>query len=65
MYGGDWPVSVLFGGYERVWAGLSELFEGLDPGERQHILGGTAESFYRIDPGLLSRAVRASAEAVA
>jgi L-fuconolactonase len=62
MYGGDWPVSVLFGGYERVWAGLSELFEGLDPSDRQRILGGTAESFYRIDPGLLSRAVRASAE---
>jgi L-fuconolactonase len=61
MYGGDWPVSVLAGGYERVWAGLSEVFERLDPGDRQQILGGTAESFYRINPVLLSRAVRASA----
>jgi L-fuconolactonase len=63
MYGGDWPVSVLAGGYERVWAGLSELIERLDPDDREQILGGTAESFYRIDPALLAAAVRASADA--
>jgi len=47
MYGGDWPVSVLAGGYERVWAGLTELFDAvLSPREREDVLHGTAEAFY-------------------
>jgi L-fuconolactonase len=48
MFGGDWPISVLAGGYSRVWAALSELFAGLSADERAAILGVTAASFYRI-----------------
>lgn len=49
MYGGDWPVSLIAGGYSRVWAGISELLAGLTAGDRQAILAGTARSFYRLD----------------
>ena len=48
MFGGDWPVSVLAGGYLRVWEQLGILFDELAPGDRAAILGGTAEAFYRI-----------------
>jgi L-fuconolactonase len=48
MYGGDWPISLLSGGYERVWAGLGELFATLEPAERDAILGNTATRFYGI-----------------
>ena len=50
MYGGDWPISVLSGGYDRVWDGLSELFGELPEADRARILGTTALEFYRIDP---------------
>lgn len=50
MYGGDWPISVLSGGYDRVWDGLSELFSELSAADRARILGATAIEFYRIDP---------------
>lgn len=62
MYGGDWPISVLSGGYDRVWDALSGLFAELPRVERDAILGGTAESFYRIDGALLERARATSAE---
>ena len=61
MYGGDWPMSLLSGGYRRVWEGLSEIFDDLDPEERRQILGGTAESFYGIDESAL-RAARAASK---
>ena len=48
MFGGDWPISVLAGGYVRVWEELSILFDELAPGERSAILGRTAASFYSI-----------------
>ena len=50
MYGGDWPMSVLAGGYPRVWAGLEQLFESLDESQRDAIQGRTAADFYGIDP---------------
>ncbi|MDQ1547956.1 MAG: L-fuconolactonase [Actinomycetota bacterium] len=50
MYGGDWPISVLSGGYERVWDGLTLLFDELPDSDRARILGTTALEFYRIDP---------------
>ncbi|MHC5794642.1 amidohydrolase family protein [Lacisediminihabitans sp. FW035] len=56
MYGGDWPISVLAGGYERVWAGLGRILDQLDETARDAILGGTAERFYRLDAGLLAAA---------
>jgi L-fuconolactonase len=50
MYGGDWPISVLSGGYDRVWDGLAVLFAELSDEDRARILGGTAVDFYGIDP---------------
>jgi L-fuconolactonase len=50
MYGGDWPISLLSGGYDRVWDGLGVLFAELDAAERELILGETAIEFYGIDP---------------
>ena len=49
MYGGDWPVSVMAGGYDRTWAAMTELLAPLSPTERDAILGRTAELFYAID----------------
>ena len=61
MYGGDWPISLLAGGYDRVWDGLSELFDELEPTDRDRLLSGTAAEFY----GLSSqdRILRASQSA--
>ncbi|WP_061961649.1 amidohydrolase family protein [Demequina flava] len=53
MYGGDWPISQLAGGYTRVWDGLAPLFGELTDSEREQVLGGTAARFYRIDPARL------------
>jgi L-fuconolactonase len=50
MFGSDWPVSVLAGGYDRVWDGLAPILDDLAPPERAAILGGTAAAFYRLDP---------------
>jgi L-fuconolactonase len=50
MYGGDWPVSLIAGGYARVWSGIDELLGGLDAADRDLILAGTARSFYSL-PG--------------
>ena len=56
MYGGDWPVSVRAGGYERVWAGLQPLFAALSPAESAALLGGTAIRCYGLDPARLAAA---------
>lgn len=55
MYGGDWPISVLAGGYTRVWAGLQPLFSALSPDEREQVLGRTAASFYQLDVSRLGQ----------
>jgi L-fuconolactonase len=46
MYGGDWPVSILAGGYDRNWDGVSEVLGELSEGERTAVLGGTATRVY-------------------
>jgi L-fuconolactonase len=60
MYGGDWPISVLSGGYQRVWEGLLAFFAELDSEERRRILGETAKRFYGIDETALEAAHAAS-----
>ncbi|TDC58453.1 hypothetical protein E1281_01230 [Actinomadura sp. KC345] len=53
MFGGDWPISVLAGGYRKVWDETVKLLDDLaiPPGDRARLLGGTAADFYRIpDP---------------
>jgi L-fuconolactonase len=46
MYGSDWPVSVLAGGYDRVWDALSAVFASLDDHARRCVLGDTAVRCY-------------------
>lgn len=55
MYGGDWPVAILAGGYMRVWEGLESLFGSLSAAERERMLGRTAAEFYRIDAARIAR----------
>ena len=45
MWGSDWPVSVLAGGYRKAWDAINALLPDAD---RDQILGGTAAAFYRI-----------------
>lgn len=47
MYGGDWPISQLAGGYARTWASIEGLLAGLEASERAAVLGETAIAFYR------------------
>jgi L-fuconolactonase len=56
MYGGDWPISVLSGGYDHVWDELSVIFADLNPTDRARILGGTAAEFYGIPMDRLATA---------
>jgi L-fuconolactonase len=62
MYGGDWPISVLAGGYERCWQALSGLVHELGPTAAERILGGTALDVYRIHPDLIAAAVAVEPE---
>ncbi len=48
MFGSDWPVSILAGGYARWWDVVLELLEPLTVDERTAILGGTARAVYGI-----------------
>lgn len=46
MFGSDWPVAVVAGGYVKVWEQLNRIFDELAEAERQAVLGRTAVSFY-------------------
>jgi len=45
MYGRDWPVSILDGGYDALGEGSVPLFDELVARDRPAILGGTARRF--------------------
>lgn len=47
MLGSDWPVCLLRGGYQQVWATYRELVGDLTPVETTAVLGGTALGWYR------------------
>lgn len=49
MYGGDWPMTVPSGGYQRTWAVLSELVGELSPHEQVAVLADTTISVYRLE----------------
>jgi L-fuconolactonase len=51
MYGGDWPISVLAGGYDAVLAGVRDALAHLGPEDAAQVWGETALRFYRVDPG--------------
>lgn len=48
--GGDWPVSLLAGTYEKTWIAYQEVLEAeTSPAEQQKILSANAESFYQLE----------------
>jgi L-fuconolactonase len=52
MYGGDWPISILSGGYARHWEVLSTLIGELTNDEQDLVLGGTATATYGLQQSL-------------
>jgi L-fuconolactonase len=46
MYGGDWPMTVLSGGYSHAWEIYSALLGELSETERSAVLSGTASAVY-------------------
>src|SRR5262245_3468347 len=48
MFGSDWPVANLRGGYTKVWVETNRTLARLSRDERDRILGGTAIAFYRL-----------------
>jgi L-fuconolactonase len=49
MFGSNWPVSMLSGGYDTAWRELNTVFDQqLSDRERAAVLGGTAASVYGI-----------------
>ena len=48
MFGSDWPVAKLRGGYSKVWRETNLAIARLSRDERDWILGGTATAFYRL-----------------
>jgi L-fuconolactonase len=49
MWGSDWPVVDLGGGYARWRMATDVLLAGLEAPARDAILGVTASTFYRLD----------------
>jgi L-fuconolactonase len=49
LWGSDWPVVELGGGYRRWWVATGTLLSGLTVAEREAILGGNARRFYGLD----------------
>ena len=48
MFGSDWPVANLRGGYGKVWRETNRALARLSRDERDRILGETAIAFYRL-----------------
>ncbi|MFF7446011.1 MULTISPECIES: amidohydrolase family protein [unclassified Streptomyces] len=50
MFGSDWPVCVLAGGWNRWAATAEELLAGCSAAETEAVLAATATTFYGLDP---------------
>jgi L-fuconolactonase len=48
MFGSDWPVSTLAGQYADVYALAEQAVAGLEPAERDAVMGDTAARVYRL-----------------
>jgi L-fuconolactonase len=48
MWGSDWPLTVLVGGYGHAWDVMSTLVAELSPHEQERVLCGTATDVYRL-----------------
>ncbi len=62
MWGSDWPVVEIAGGFERWRAATDVLLQGLGDSERSAILGGAAARFYRIESHPINAATSSAAE---
>jgi L-fuconolactonase len=49
MYGSDWPVCEIAGGYRRVYELAAGVVADLDPAEQRLIFGETASHWYRLE----------------
>jgi len=49
MCGSDWPVALLNGDYDRVWALTSSALTAAAPAASDLLLGGNAQRIYRLD----------------
>lgn len=49
MFGSDWPVCLVAGTYRQTIETIEELTGTMNDNERQAVLGGTAESVYRLN----------------
>ncbi|MFG2576245.1 amidohydrolase family protein [Streptomyces sp. NPDC048481] len=50
MFGSDWPVCVLAGGWNHWAAAVGELLADCSAAETEAVLAGTATTFYGLDP---------------
>jgi L-fuconolactonase len=48
MWGSDWPLTVLVGGYSRGWDVMSSLIDELSPAEQALVRAETARSIYKV-----------------
>ena len=48
LYGSDWPVSVLAGGYQRWWHAFATVLETLDLADQAKITGENAQRIYAL-----------------
>lgn len=48
MWGSDWPVTMLVGGYAQAWEVMSALVGELSQDEQNRVLSGTATDVYRL-----------------
>jgi L-fuconolactonase len=48
LYGGDWPISELAGGYARTWEAVRTILRALAPAEQDAVFGGTATRVYAL-----------------
>jgi L-fuconolactonase len=49
MFGSDWPVCLLAGSYQSMYAGLADALGGLSPLEQRRVYGENARSAYALD----------------
>jgi L-fucono-1,5-lactonase len=49
LFGSDWPVSTLAGGYGEIVADTAALVASLSPGERAAVFGGNAVHWYHLE----------------
>lgn len=61
IYGGDWPVAILGGDYERTWAGIQHCLASVGEAEKEAILGDNAIRWYGLDPQRVEAAAAARA----